>query len=450
MGKRAGSDATAEKKAGKQAREAKADGRPAKHGQGYGRADEGPARSGLDRLAVAAAHVPGAEAVLERLAMPKEMRAVRLAVDRDDGSRMFLPAWRCRYDDALGPTKGGVRFHPALDGAVVERLAFEMVVKCALMDLPFGGAKGGVRVDPDALSEAERRRVARRYAEAYARDFGADRDVPAPDVGTDAGVMGMMLDALAAATGRIETAAITGKPLAVGGIAAREEATARGALCLVDHLGAAMGLEKACRVAVQGFGNAGSHFAEMLAEAGHRVVAVSDSSATLTSEAGLDVVSIARCKREGRALADLGDMEGVELAERDAVLAAECDLLVPAALAGAVGRGNARRVKARVIVELANGPLTGEADAIFEEMGVLVVPDLLANAGGVTVSSFEWMQNRRGATWTRRQVLDRLDAAMEARGRSVWDLAQAQGLTMREAAHVRALERLAAAVAARG
>lgn len=405
--------------------------------------------TGLDRLAAVARRVPGAAAVIDRLAMPLEMRALRLALDRDDGSRLYLPAWRCRYDDALGPTKGGLRFHPELDGATVERLAFEMTVKCALMDLPFGGAKGGVRVDPDGLSAGERRRLAAAYARAFAATIGPERDIPAPDVGTGPEEMAAVAAAWSEATGRHAPGVITGKPAALGGTEGRADATARGGLFLVERLGAALGLEDACRVAVQGFGNAGIHIATLLAETGRRVVAVSDSSATLLCEEGIDVVSVARAKAEGRALADLEGMEGAEVAGRDAALTADCDLLVPAALAGAIGKGVARRVKARVVLELANGPVTAEGDAVLAERGVTVVPDILANAGGVTVSYFEWVQNRQGVHWPLREVRDRLAERMEARGRAVLDLAQAEGMTLREAALVRALERLAAACAAR-
>ena len=406
--------------------------------------------SGFDRLRRAAEHVPGAEAALARLAMPLEMRALRLALDRDDGTRTYLPAWRCRYDDALGPTKGGLRFHQGLDAATVERLAFEMTVKCAVMDLPYGGAKGGVRVDPKALSAAERRRLAAAYARAFADTIGPERDVPAPDVGTDAGVMGVIADAYAGATGRHAPGVVTGKPLAAGGIAGREEATGRGAFCLVQQLSQALGLSSVCRVAVQGFGNAGMHMAELLAGTGRRMVAVSDSSATLVCEDGLDLGPVAAAKREGQSLADLDGLGGGRVRDRDAILSLDCDLLVPAALGGAITGANAGGVGARVILELANGPVTGEADTILAERGITVVPDVLANAGGVTVSHFESLQNRQGEAWPEERVRERLSEAMGRCGSAVAELARDCGLTLREAAYVRALERLAAAVAARG
>jgi glutamate dehydrogenase (NADP+) len=405
---------------------------------------------GYKRLAAAAEHVERADAVLDRLAAPLEMRELRLALDSDDGTRRYVPAWRCRYDDALGPTKGGLRFHPGLDAATVERLAFEMTVKCAVMNLPFGGAKGGIRVDPDALSAAERGRLARAWARGFAATIGPDRDIPAPDVGTDPGVMGAIADEWAAVTGNAHPGVVTGKPVAIGGIAGRDEATAEGGALLVRHLGAQVGLENFCRVAVQGFGNVGLNFARMMAEDGRRIVAVSDSSATLCREDGLDLAALAEGKRQGRSLADLEGCGGAGALDRDAILSIDCDLLVPAALAGAITEENAGEVGARVVLELANGPVTEAADRVLAERGVTVVPDVLANAGGVTVSWFEWMQNRGGTSWSRGDVRDRLERVMEETGGAVLELARSRDLTLREATYVRALTRLAAAVAARG
>lgn len=358
-------------------------------------------------------------------------------------------AWRCRYDDTRGPTKGGIRFHPEATAEEVETLAFWMTFKCAVMDLPYGGGKGAVRVDPRTLSKTELERLSRAYIQAFAKVIGPDRDIPAPDVYTNSMVMGWMADEYASIIGQPAPAVITGKPMALGGSLGREDATARGGYYLIRHLKERLGLPSRARVAVQGFGNAGQHIARLLAEDGHKIVAISDSRGAVYCSDGIDPRAAVRAKRGGSVTAIAGSA-GVSALASDDLVAVECDLLVPAALEDMIHEGNASQVKAGVVLELANGPLTPEADAILGRRGTVVLPDILANAGGVTVSYFEWVQNRQGYYWPIDDVHARLRTTMEREGDAIWRLAQERNLTLRSAAYVHALARLASAIEAHG
>jgi glutamate dehydrogenase (NADP+) len=403
----------------------------------------------LMRLDDAAKYLDLDADVLEKLKYPRETTKVRLMIRMDDGSRKSFMAWRCRYDDTRGPTKGGIRFHPEATVEEVETLAFWMTFKCAVMDLPYGGGKGAVRVDPRTLSKTELERLSRAYIQAFAKVIGPNRDIPAPDVYTNSMVMGWMADEYASIQGEPAPAVITGKPMALGGSLGREDATARGGYYLVRHLTRRLGLPTQARVAVQGFGNAGQHIARLLAEDGHRIVAISDSRGAVHCPDGIDPRSAIGAKREGSVTAMAGSAGISALASEDLV-AVDCDLLVPAALEDMIHEGNASRIKASAVLELANGPLTPEADAILERRGITVLPDILANAGGVTVSYFEWVQNRQGYYWSIDDVHARLQTAMEREGDAIWRLAQERGLTLRRAAYVHALARLASAIEAHG
>ncbi len=403
----------------------------------------------LMRLDDAAKHLDLDADVLEKLKYPRETTKVRLMIRMDDGSRKSFMAWRCRYDDTRGPTKGGIRFHPEATAEEVETLAFWMTFKCAVMDLPYGGGKGAVRVDPRTLSKTELERLSRAYIQAFAKVIGPNRDIPAPDVYTNSMVMGWMADEYASIQGEPAPAVITGKPMALGGSLGRDDATARGGYYLVRHLTRRLGLPTQARVAVQGFGNAGQHIARLLAEDGHRIVAISDSRGAVHCPDGIDPRSAIRAKREGSVTALAGSAGISALASEDLV-AVDCDLLVPAALEDMIHEGNASRIKATAVLELANGPLTPEADAILERRGITVLPDILANAGGVTVSYFEWVQNRQGYYWPIDDVHARLQTAMEREGDAIWRLARERGLTLRRAAYVHALARLASAIEAHG
>ena len=407
----------------------------------------GPA---LVRLDKAAAHLNIDPDVIEKLKFARETTKVRLMIRMDDGSRKSFLAWRCRYDDTRGPTKGGIRYHPDASADEVETLAFWMTFKCAVMNLPYGGGKGAVQVDPRTLSKSELERLSRAYIQAFARIIGPDRDIPAPDVYTNSMIMGWMADEYAQIVGRAEPAVITGKPIALGGSLGRGDATARGGYYLVRHLAQRLGLGDGLRIAIQGFGNAGQHIASLLANDGHKIVAVSDSTGAVGSADGLDVEHLLRTKNAGHSVATTAGHERHQVLSADDLVKVDCDILVPAALENMIDAANAGSVSAKIIVELANGPVTPEADEILKAQGVTVLPDILANAGGVTVSYFEWVQNRQGYYWTLQEIHDRLKAIMEREGQAIWDIAQARDVTMRTAAYVHALGRIAEAIEAHG
>jgi len=368
----------------------------------------------------------------------------------DDGSRKSFLAWRCRYDDTRGPTKGGIRFHPDSTIEEVETLAFWMTFKCAVMNLPYGGGKGAIRVDPHGLSKSELERLSRAYVQAFANIIGPDRDIPAPDVYTNAMIMGWMSDEYNQITGQVSPAVITGKPIALGGSLGRNDATARGGFYLVRHLATELGLDKDHTVAIQGFGNAGQFYARLTGADGNSVVAVSDSAGAIYRPGGLDVEKLIAGKNAGRRVADMASELGAKVITADELLSVEADLLVPAALEDMITKENAGTIKAKVLLELANGPVTPDADKVLEGKGIVVLPDILANAGGVTVSYFEWVQNRQGYYWDLEEIHARLLKIVEREGRAVWTIAKDRNVSARSAAYIHALGRLATAIEAHG
>ena len=404
----------------------------------------------LSRLDEAARHIQIDPDVIERLKYAREMTKVALMIRMDDGSRKSFLAWRCRYDDTRGPTKGGIRFHPDTTAEEVETLAFWMTMKCAVMDLPYGGGKGAVKLDPRSLSKAELERLSRAYVQAFSRVIGPDRDIPAPDVYTNSMIMGWMADEYATIRGEPAPAVITGKPIALGGSLGRDDATARGGYYLVNHLAKELGLGAGMRVAIQGFGNAGQFYASLAAADGHRVVAVSDSRGAIACDAGFDVARLIALKNEGKSVTVLKGEPGIRAITEEELIGIECDLLVPAALEDMIHAGNAGMVRAKVILELANGPVTPDGDRILADKGVVVLPDILANAGGVTVSYFEWVQNRQGYYWTLEDIHARLKTIMEREGAKIWAISREKGVSARTAAYVHALGRLAKAIEAHG
>lgn len=404
----------------------------------------------LTRLDEAASHLHIDPDVIEKLKYPRETTKMRLMIRMDDGSRKSFLAWRCRYDDTRGPTKGGIRFHPEATADEVETLAFWMTFKCAVMNLPYGGGKGAVRVDSHGLSKAELERLSRAYIQAFSRIIGPDRDIPAPDVYTNSMIMGWMADEYDQIVGQSVPATITGKPIALGGSLGRDDATARGGYYLVRRLMERLGLPRRMRVAIQGFGNAGQYAARLFAADGHQIVAASDSRGAVQAEGGLDPHRLFAAKAEGGSVASTVGQAGHRHLAAGELIGVDCDLLVPAALESMIDETNAAAVPAKVVLELANGPVTPEADTILARKGVVVLPDILANAGGVTVSYFEWVQNRQGYYWTLDEVHSRLRETMQREGDAVWELAQEKGLTCRTASYVHALSRLAAAIEAHG
>ncbi len=404
----------------------------------------------LIRLEQAASHLQIDPDVIEKLKYPRETTKTRLLIRMDDGSRKSFLAWRCRYDDTRGPTKGGIRFHPDASIEEVETLAFWMTFKCAVMNLPYGGGKGAVRVDPHKLSKSELERLSRAYMQAFARIVGPDRDIPAPDVYTNAMIMGWMADEYGQIVGQVSPAVITGKPIALGGSLGRNDATARGGYYLVRHLARELGLDRQHSVAIQGFGNAGQYYALLSAADGNKIVAVSDSTGAIHRADGLDVARLVKGKEAGRRVADIAAELGASVIDADNLIGVEADLLVPAALEDMITAANAATIKARVVLELANGPVTPDADKILEERGICVLPDILANAGGVTVSYFEWVQNRQGYYWDLEEIHARLLKIVEREGRAIWSTAEERKVSMRTAAYIHALNRLATAIEAHG
>ncbi len=394
---------------------------------------------------------------VERLKHPKQILEVSIPVRMDDGSLRVFTGYRVRHDDTRGPTKGGIRYHPDVDLAEVKALAFWMTCKCAVAGLPYGGGKGGVIVNPKELSRMELERLTRGFIEQIADFIGPEIDVPAPDVYTNAMIMGWMMDEYSKIHRRRTPAVITGKPIPLGGSLGRDDATGRGAYHCIKELEQKRGWKpEEIRVAVQGFGNAGQHVAHLLHADGYRVVAVSDSRGGIYRTDGFDIPSLIHTKNESRKLqAVYCDGSVCEVVESDTItneqlLELDVDLLIPAALENQITSDNADRIQAPVVVEVANGPITGDADSILNQKDKLVVPDILANAGGVTVSYFEWVQNKGGYYWTIDDVYRRLHETMSREFNAVFNLMERKQIDMRTAAYVLALNRIGEAIASQG
>lgn len=390
--------------------------------------------------------------VLERLKYPKETLAASIPVRMDDGSIKAFKAWRCRYDDTRGPTKGGIRFHPAVDMDEVMTLAFWMTFKCAVVNLPYGGGKGGVSVDTKKISKRELERLSRSYVHAFGRFIGPDRDIPAPDMYTNGIVMAWMADEYSKMADAPTPAVITGKPVALGGSVGRDDATGRGGYHVLRHLEKDLGLApERTRVVLQGFGNASYHCARLLHADGYKIIGCSDSRSAIYDPDGFDPIAVLEHKLKNRTLEGAPSNGKLRVMTNAELLTQECDVLVPGALENQITKENANDIAAKVILELANGPTTTEADEILSaHNGVTVIPDILANAGGVTVSYFEWVQNKAGYYWQLDEVRNKLKLIMEPEARQVWNIKQEKGIDMRTAAYVHALDRIAQAVEAHG
>lgn len=392
-----------------------------------------------------------------RLSSPKAVLQVSIPVRMDNGSLKIFQGYRVRYNDLLGPAKGGIRFHPNVNVDEVQSLAFWMTFKCAVVGIPFGGGKGGVTVNPKDLSLLEIERLSRGYISGIADFIGPDVDIPAPDVYTNSMIMGWMVDEYSSIKRYFCPAIITGKPIALGGSLGREDATGRGGFYTMEAIRAELGLTKpSLTIAVQGFGNSGFHFARLAAAAGHKVIAVSDSKGGILKEDGLDPLSVNQFKQEKHELkavyckGSVCEIVDHKKISNEELLALDVDVLVPAALENVLTGDNAGSVKAKCVIELANGPVNNDADAILEKKGIPVVPDILANAGGVTVSYFEWVQNRAGYYWTEQEVQNRLKAVMSGAAAEVTSLSKEYKTPLRTAAYISALKKLNAAVSAKG
>ncbi len=397
------------------------------------------------------------EEALELLKHPKIIIQVAVPVRMDDGTLRVFDGYRVRHDDTRGPGKGGIRFHPQVNLSEVKALAFWMTCKCAVVGIPYGGAKGGVIVNPKELSRLELERLSRGFIREIADFIGPEKDVPAPDVYTNAMIMGWMMDEYSDIVRQRTPAVITGKPIPLGGSLGRDDATGRGAYYCLKELEIKRGWNPSdIRIAVQGFGNAGQHVARLLHDDGYKVVAVSDSRGGIYSEEGFDIPSLIKIKNESLHLKAVYCHESVceavnaESVTNEALLELDVDILIPAALENQITVENADRIKAPVIVEVANGPTTSGADQILKSKNTLIIPDILANAGGVTVSYFEWVQNKAGYYWSVEEVHSKLQTIMSREFNAVYDLMGKHGIDMRTAGYAHALTRIGAAIAAQG
>jgi len=378
----------------------------------------------------------------------KKAVEVSIPTRMDDGSVEVFQGFRVTHNIARGPSKGGIRYHPGVTLDQVKALAMWMTWKCALMGIPFGGAKGGVVCEPKDMSRDELERMTRRYTSEIINEIGPERDIPAPDVGTDSSVMAWIFDTYSMNKGHSVLGVVTGKPTEIGGSLGRREATARGALfCIRDALRKQGREFRGVSVAVQGFGKVGGSLARFLAESGAKVVAVSDSSGGLYDASGLDVDAAIAHKQETGALAA---MRGAEAITNEELLQLECDVLAPCALEQVIHEGNADGVRARIVAEGANGPTTPAADEILEERGILVLPDVLVNAGGVVVSYFEWVQGLQEYFWKESEVNAKLNDIVTRAFADTWAAHEQRGVSMRMAAYGLAVERVAEATTIRG
>ncbi len=388
------------------------------------------------------------EMVAERLSYPERALIVSVPLRRDDGSWQIFPGYRVQHSTVLGPTKGGIRYDSAVSLGECAALASWMTWKCALLRIPYGGAKGGVRCDPLTLSQPELERLTRRFTSELVKEIGPQTDIPAPDLATNEQTMAWMMDTYSTLKGYAVPEVVTGKPVSIGGSVFRREATGAGVvMCAEQACGRLDRSLEGSRCVVQGFGNVGGVAASELHDRGAIVVAISDVSGGLHDERGLDVPQLHEY------VAEHGSLEGYGRGERitnEELLELPCDVLVVAAREDQLTGDNAGRVHARLIVEGANGPTTLEADAIFAERGIPVVPDILANAGGVTVSYFEWVQDLGRLFWDRDEIRGRLADKMTDAFDRVWSVAEEKGITLRQAAMVAAIREVAAALEARG
>lgn len=400
----------------------------------------------------AANHAGLTDGEQEALMTPDRVLNADLTIPLSSGGTATFPAYRVQFNNARGPYKGGIRFHPDADQDEVSALAAMMMVKCAVVGIPLGGAKGGVAVDPRKLSLKDLHLLAREYVKAFADHLGPDQDIPAPDVYTNAEIMGVMLDEYEALTGKSSPAMITGKPLALGGSLGRDTATADGAIEVLKAMLQDRHIEGDVHsAAIQGAGNAGAQAAHLLYGMGLSVSAIADSKGTLAHPDGLDIEKVLAFKETGKHIPEAAShIEGATSGAPEDVLYAQTDILVPAALEEQITKENVADVKAGIVLEVANGPITPEADEVLNARGVVVIPDVLANAGGVTVSYFEWVQNRSGYYWSKEVVRDGLTTTMAKAYTDVAAVALDQGLSLREASYALALGRLREAMQARG
>ncbi|MBE3582102.1 MAG: Glu/Leu/Phe/Val dehydrogenase [Thermoanaerobacteraceae bacterium] len=386
--------------------------------------------------------------VADLLSEPQRFVEVSFPVKMDDGSTRVFKGYRSQHNNALGPFKGGIRFHPEVNADEVKALSIWMSLKCAVLGLPLGGGKGGVKCNPKELSRRELEELSRAYVRSIAQVIGPEKDVPAPDVYTNPQVMAWMADEFSSLNGYNTFGVITGKPLEIGGSAGRSKATGRGCVFAIREACARLSIPlQNATVAVQGFGNAGSVVARLLHEMGARIIAVTDSTGGAYRSEGIDPINLLEFKQQ---TGSVKGAPGTTPLSNEQLFALECDIIIPAALENAITAAVAEGIRARIIAEAANGPTTPEADKILEDKGVLVIPDILANAGGVTVSYFEWVQNLTNYYWTEEEVNRRLEEMMVRAFQDVYQMHLDKKVSMRDAAYMVAVNRIAGAMKVRG
>jgi glutamate dehydrogenase/leucine dehydrogenase len=409
-----------------------------------------PFKQALAQLHEATRIMPVNEKILKILEEPKNIKLAEVVIKMDDGSERTFQGYRVQHNDARGPFKGGIRFHPEVDINEVKALAFWMSMKTAVLDIPYGGAKGGIAVDPKNLSNSELERLSRGYVNAFFDIIGPKQDIPAPDVYTNPQIMSWMMDEYSIMAGGHEPASFTGKPLELGGSIDRDTATAQGGIYVLEEaLSHYLPRKKEYTVAIQGFGNAGATAAELLyyLDSKYKVVAVSDSKSGIYDSHGLNIPTVSAHKNESGALKDF---EGAKSVSNDELLELDVDILIPAAFENTITEQVARKAKAKIILELANGPITPEAEKILLKKNTVIIPDILANAGGVTVSYFEWVQNNSGLYWKSEEVQSRLSLKMSEALKSVRDISIEYKTDLRTAAYLLAVSRISKAQELRG
>ncbi len=382
--------------------------------------------------------------VLEK---PQKAVEVSVPVKMDDGSLKVFTAYRVQYSNARGPYKGGLRYHPEVDLAEVKSLAFWMSIKCAVADIPYGGGKGGIEVDPKSLSEGELERLTRGYVRAMAKNIGAKEDIPAPDVYTTPQIMAWFMDEYSRIQGENVPAIVTGKPIEIGGSLGRDTATAQGGVYVLHNVLENIKLEGGVSVAVNGFGNAGANFAEIADKEGYKIVAVSDSKGGIYEEDGLNVEAVIKHKEKTGSVVD---MAGAKNISNEELLALKVDVLVPAALENVIHEKNHQDVKAKLILELANGPVNKKASQALFERGVTIIPDVLANAGGGVVSYFEWVQNLQNFYWSAEEVQKKLEPKMNKATDDIWKFKEKNKVDMRTGAYALAVKKILEAIKIKG
>lgn len=395
----------------------------------------------------AAQYIDNADALLEILTKPYHVHEASLTITRDNGKEASYHAYRIQYNNARGPYKGGIRFHPDANTDEVQALAAGMALKTAVIDVPLGGAKGGIQVDVKTHSDTEIEKLSRAWIRAFSDHIGVDKDIPAPDMYTHPKIMGIMLDEYEKVKGVNEPGMITGKPIPIGGSKGRDTATAQGGVFALSELLKKKEVDKKnLTVAIQGFGNAGYHAARLLHDEGYRIIAIADSSDMIYAQDGIDPLRAYNAKKDKGSLS----ASGYDRRDPHEIITCACDILVPAALDGQITQENADRVQSKYILELANAPTTPQADEILYANGVVIIPDILANAGGVTVSYFEWVQNRMQYYWNEEEVHQKLEHHMVKAFSDVWDCSVHHTISLRTAAFIIALKRLRDSLENRG